>query len=132
MARGKVVYRSRNVKVEFKLNRKGIAACALGPELRASCNRVVRERALPFAVSISPRSDDDHQHYADSWEVDDIVTGVSPESIGRPPMLRVGTRLVNQVRHAAAVEWGNARHPRGHHVLQRTLDHLNSIAHTSN
>lgn len=118
MAR-KTVYRGRNVTVEFELDRKGIAACAMGPELRASVLDLAEHEAKPFAVSISPHSNrQDHRHYADSF-------GIVPGAMMIRRMRRVAAHLINSAPHAAAVEWGNERTPNGHRVLGRTLDHLN-------
>ena len=125
--RGKVVYRGRHVIVQFKLDRKGIAMVALGPKLAEAVMDVAHTRAMPYAKSISPRSNQtDHEHYQDSFRVDAILTGIAPDSIGKPPMLRVGARLMNVARHAAAVEWGR-KGRRGHRVLGRTLDHLHGV-----
>lgn len=128
---GKVVYRSPNVVVRFKLDRDGIRKIALGPELRSACHDVVESKALPYAIGISPVSDRRRaQHYIFSFQVHDVLTGMlAPENIGHPPMLRVGARLINTAPHAAAVEWGTAKNGgRGHRVLGRTLDYLNSAA----
>jgi hypothetical protein len=113
------VFRSRRIHVDFELDRQGIAEIAVGPELRNACHDVVAHKALPYAISISPRSLAEHQHYQDSFIVQDLlVFGIPPEH----PMTRVGTRLLNVVDHAAAVEWGNRRTPRGHHILRETLN----------
>lgn len=126
--RGKRVYTGRHVNVNFELDRKGIAKCAVGPDLRDACHDIIVNRALPYALSIAPRSSNNepgHQHYADHFEVDDTTTGLPPEAItARWPMLRVASRLVNQVRHAVFVEFGG-QHENGHQVMTRTLEHLN-------
>lgn len=120
------VYTGRHVNVEFEMDPKGIAACAVGPQLRDACHDVVVTRALPYAYGISPRSSQhEHRHYQDSFKVEDVLTGIAPDSIGEPPMLRVGTRLLNVARHAAVVEFGR-KGSRGYRVLGRTLDHLNT------
>ena len=122
----KRVYTGRHVTVDFEMDVGGIARCAVGDELRDACHSVVVSRALPYAYAISPRSSqDDHEHYQDSFKVEDVLTGIAPDSIGKPPMLRVGTRLLNVARHAAVVEFGR-RGYRGHRVLGKTLDHLNT------
>lgn len=122
--RGNLVYRGRHVTVTFELDRKGIAVMAVGKELRHSCHEVVA-KALPYAVSISPRSSRDHQHYQDSFVTESTLTGLPPESIGKIPMLRVSARLVNIAAHAAAVEWGDMGDGgRGYRVLRRTLQHI--------
>lgn len=133
VGRGKVVYRSRDVTVRFEMDYKGIAALALGPRLAAVVFDVASRKAMPYAISVSPRSDrrrdgDNRAHYQDSFRVVPLVTGAPParEIIGKPPMWRVGARLINVSPHAAAVEWGN-RGRRGHRVLGKTLDHLHGI-----
>ncbi len=125
------VYTGRHVRVDFQLDARGIRKIAVGWHLRRACLLVVSTQALPYAVAISPRSnrdreeDRDHPHYQDSFEVESVVTGLAPESIGNPSMRRVGARLVNVARHAAVVEYGK-RGQRGHHILRRTLEHLDS------
>lgn len=124
--RGDFVWQGQHVTVTFEADKKGLAKCAVGKELRAACHQIVELVALPYAISISPRSSrDDHIHYQDQFAVQDTWTGITPESIGRPPMLRVATRLVNFAPHAAAVEWGNQKTGgTGRHVLRKTLQHI--------
>lgn len=120
MAR-KTVYRGTNVKVDFELNRKGIAECAMGIELRTSVLLCATVEAKPYARSISPRSDRNdpgHVHYQDSFHV-------VPGAVMIRAMRRVAALLINNAPHATTVEWGNNRVVSGHRVLGRTLDHLN-------
>ncbi len=131
-AHGRPVYQGRHVTIQFELDRAGIARCAVGRDLAEAVMQVVNRRARPYAIAISPRSDRDEDddarpHYQDSFDTELVLTGVSPEAIGKPPMLRVGGRLVNKAPHAAAVEWGR-RGFRGHRVLGKTLDHLHGIS----
>lgn len=90
----------------------------MSPKLLEAVMSVAQDRALPYAVSISPRSTRVHRHYQDSFVV---IPGT--EVIAR--LRRVAARLWNMAPHAAAVEWGN-EHTGGHgqKVLQRTLEHL--------
>ncbi len=125
------VYTGTHVRVDFALDRSGIRRIAVGPALRKSCLEVAA-KAMAYAVSISPRSsrtddDDDHPHYQDSFRIRTVHTGLPPESIGNPPMRRIGARLVNIARHAAVVEYGK-RGQRGKHILRRTLEHLDTGA----
>jgi hypothetical protein len=122
----KRVYTGTHVTVDYEPDKESIARCAVGPELAGAVMDIATTKALPYAVSISPRSNRNHRHYQDSWAVVPILTGVPPAAlvIGEPPMLRVGAALYNTSPHAAAVEWGNAKHPRGHHILQKVLDRL--------
>jgi hypothetical protein len=127
MAAGREVYRGRHVIVSFQMDRSGIAQIAMGPKLLAAVLDLAETKAKPYAESISPRSDrDDHVHYADSFVV-------VPGTAWIAAMRRVAARLYNTAPHAAAVEWGNAGvNARGHRVLGRTLDHLNSFGHDHN
>lgn len=125
MAPGRVVYRGQHVTVSFNMDRKGIAKVAMGPELAAAVINLAETKAKPFAVSISPRSNRAHQHYADSFTV---VPGT--ETIAA--MKRVAARLINTAPHAAAVEWGNEKTPNGHRVLGKTLDHLSRLGREHN
>lgn len=118
MAHRRTVYRSPHVKVEFEMDRKGIAEIAMGPRLREAVLDFAENEAKPYAVSISPRSDrQDHVHYADSFHV-------VPGAMMIRGMRRVAAHLINSAEHAAAVEWGNERVPRAQRILGRTLDHF--------
>lgn len=116
------VFTGRHVIVRFVPDKAGIAKCAMGPELRAAVNHLAEHVAKPYAERISPRSNrDDHVHYADSFTV-------VPGTAWIAAMQRVAARLFNTAPHAAAVEWGNGgANSRGHRVLGRTLDHLNTM-----
>ena len=106
------------VRVRFVLDRKGIAACAVGPELRAAVHDIAAS-ALPYAELISPVDTGD---YATSWEVvDTIVT-----DIGHPPMARVAAQLTNTSDHAVLVEVDTPNSP-GHRVLARVLDWIDVL-----
>lgn len=129
--KGRIIYRSPNMIVRFKLDRGGIRKCAVGPELRASCHEFVTTVALPYAMRIAPRSrrvaDPEKPHYQDSFRVQDVITGKGPEEIvGDPPMRRVGTRLLNVSPHAIIVEVGPGPR-RGARVLGKTLNHIQTL-----
>ncbi len=113
------------VHVVFKPDKKGIAAVAVGPELRKACHDLVEHKAKPYAVAISPIGDPGDRRgpytpgdYISSWVVLDTFTVIAA-------MRRVATQLWNMSPHAAAVEWGNDQVGDGHHVLGETLDFLN-------
>ncbi len=114
------VYASPRMVVQFELDRQGIEKVAVGDELRDATRSAVTQRAMPYAISISPRGDT--LEYVSSWEPVDTYVVIAG-------MRRVACRLLNTSQHAAAVEWVSKRgfgHGRG--VLRRTLAHLNSTS----
>lgn len=115
----RLVHRGRHVTVHFKLDWNGIAQCAMGKDLRRSVRDLVRDKAMPYAISISPRSDATHTHYQDSFTV--VMSTVTIRGL-----TRVAAQLYNIAPHAAAVEWGNRRIRHPHRVLGQTLDHLHN------
>ncbi len=121
------VYRSPTgrVTVEFDVDsyKRGIARCAVGPELRGVVDAIAHTAEL-YAKSISPRSRRQHQHYQDSFRHQRTTVVLPP----RWPMRRVCARLWNVAPHAAAVEWGGAHNPTGHRVLGKTLERLEHLA----
>jgi hypothetical protein len=122
---GRRVFTGGRVHVHFDMNRKGIAGIAMGPELAASVMEVAEQTALPYAVSISPRSGrTDKIHYQDSFVV-------VPGTAWIVAMRRVAARLYNLAPHAIVVEVGTDKTP-AHRVLGKTLDHLNSLGHDHN
>jgi hypothetical protein len=126
MAPGTAVYRGRHVIVSFHMDRAGIAKIAMGPKLQAAVLDLAETTAKPYAERISPRSDRQHIHYADSFVV-------VPGTAWIAAMKRVAARLFNTAPHAAAVEWGSAKNGgRGQRILGQTLDHLNSLGHDHN
>ena len=115
-------------EVRFRMNYGGIAMLASGPEMR----RMAVEATKPlkqFAERISPRSQRQHKHYAESFDIESTLV----PDIGGPPlghMLRWGALLVNNSPHATQVELGVQGHGRdypGHHVFERTLRHFASL-----
>ncbi len=125
--RGQLVYRGVHTTVHFKLNRVGVAAVAVSRQVGDACEDWAKHKAMPYAVSISPRSrESDKKHYFQSFEVHSILTGAPPASklIGRPPMLRRGAILINTSPYAIAVEYGEKRasaRQKSHRVLGKTL-----------
>lgn len=125
--RGQLVWRGLHTTVHFKMNRKSIRAIAVSPEVGDACHDWAEHKAKPFAMSISPTSNDTaKKHYIDSFEVHPILTGAPPAStlIGRPPMMRRGAILINTAPYAIAVEYGGKRaraRQKSHRVLGRTL-----------
>jgi hypothetical protein len=127
--RGKRVYTGIHVTVHFDLDRQGIKLLAVSPQVGDGVEDFVKTKLKPYARSISPRSrrnEAGHIHYQDAFETDRVITGAPPaaEIIGRPPMRRVGVRLLNVAPHAAAVEFGN-RGRKSHRVLGKTLARFN-------
>jgi hypothetical protein len=125
--RGQLVWRSPHATVHFKMDRRGIQGVALSAEVGDACRDWAQHKAKPFAISISPRSQESGKtHYADSFEVHSVLVGAPPSLtiIGRPPMLRAGAILINTSPYAVAVEYGGKRaHARqtSHRVLGKTL-----------
>lgn len=107
----------------FDLNLAGIAAMAVGPELLSVCRQAGRD-VTDLAITFAP---EDSGEYKQSFDLVDIIE----TSIGRPPlppMVRVGTDLVNTADHAALVEvgWsrtvnGTTRVVAGHHPIGRAV-----------
>jgi len=106
------------VSVRFVLDRAGIAACAVGPELRDAVHAIAAS-ALPYAEMISPVDTGD---YATSWEVVDTIVA----DIGHPAMPRVAAQLANTSGHAVLVEVDTPNSP-GRHILSRVLDWIDVL-----
>jgi hypothetical protein len=109
------------------------AKLAVGPELKGIMRSIAEDAktiALEIVDSEHIRSDREHQHYADSFEVDTELIHWA----GRYPGMRVTGVLKNTVGHAAAVEWGyrGRKEDEGvwdsaHRVLGRTLERLGDV-----
>lgn len=110
------VYTGRHLIAQFELDRSGIAKIAVSEPLQHAVRAAVVERAMPYAVSISPRGDT--LDYVSSWRAADGYTVIAG-------MRRAACKLVNISDHAAAVEWGRGG-KQG--ILRRTLAHLNSTS----
>ncbi len=114
------VYVSPRMLVQFEMDRAGIARVAVGQELRDAVHDCVVQRAMPYAISISPHGDT--LDYVSSWRAIDTYEVIAG-------MRRAACRLFNGSGHAAAVEWVSRRgFGRGYAVLGRTLAHLNSTS----
>lgn len=110
----------------YRPNSSGFRDLALSPKVREALARVC-EKAKGHAEEISAdiRSDQEHQHYNESFEV-------RPETVewaGEHPGPRAAARLQNTAPHAAAVEYGYKGRAAGptdsaHRVLGRTLEWL--------
>ena len=104
------------VVVKFVPDKKGVAGVAVSRPVQQATQKVAGE-GKRYAMSISPV---DSGEYLTSWEIIPSTTVIAG-------MRRAAALLMNHSSHAAAVEYGNAATKGdGHHVLQRTLDHLNS------
>lgn len=99
----------------YRPNNDAFAKMAIGPEVAAAVTaEAVRARGIAESLSESFRKTGE---YADSFEVsttEDTVAGAR----------RAAGRLENTSDHAAAVEWGNSRDSKAHHVLGHTLEAL--------
>ncbi|MFG1872150.1 hypothetical protein [Micromonospora arborensis] len=112
----------------FDLNREGIAAIAVGPEVHRVC-REVAQLGKGFAERIAPRSGietEDHEHYQDQFLIVDVLV----TDVGDPPMARRGVHLANLSPKAKLIEVGAANSgagERGYRVMHRTVEWLGSF-----
>lgn len=90
-------------KVKFKLNKRWAREFLKSQDV-VDCALTKAEASKKHAESIAPRSDKDHQHYADNFYVE-----VSDRSDRR------GARVVNNTPYAAVIETRDA-------VLGRSID----------
>lgn len=82
----------------YRPSKAGWDAIALSPQIQAACVAEA-ERGKPFAQSISPvRSGEYKSRFR-----------VEPATVAFRRGPRVAARLVNDAKHAAAVEFGNRR-----------------------
>jgi hypothetical protein len=114
--RRQTVYASPRLIVTFEMDRTGIRKIAVGEALKAAVHSAVVQRAMPFAIQISPHGDT--LEYVSSWRAVDGFTVIAG-------MRRAACNLLNTSGHAAAVEWGRGGNQR---ILGRTLAHLNGTS----
>lgn len=100
----------------FKANNAAFAAMAVGPELRAAC-LAIAEKAKADAIALAADFAQTGE-YLNSFEVTSTTTELRTGFGSHPVAAGV---LTNVSPHAAAVEWGNKRDPKAHHVLGRVL-----------
>lgn len=106
-------YTGKNLVIDFEMDREGFRKIAVSDHVRDAITRVVRERALPYAMAISPYdSKSKGPHYRDSFVIRQGFETVAG-------LRRAATRLFNTSAHSVEVEWIN-----GAHVLGRTLSYL--------
>lgn len=100
---------------DFKASYEGIGQMLRSAEMQAAMHRIVDEKMLPFAESISPfdPDDPDGQYYKDGFEVS---SGVQHEKTSR-----AYGRLINTDSAAVYVEYGAKATP-AYRVLGRSLD----------
>lgn len=113
------VYKSPRLTAEYETDREGIAGIAVSPPVKAMVHAAVMQRAMPYAIQISPRGPTGE--YVSSWKAVDTYTVVAG-------MRRAACKLLNTSDHAAAVEWGRGGNQR---ILGRTLDWLNGTSSTA-
>jgi hypothetical protein len=114
--RRNTAYASPRMVVQFEMDRGGIRRIAVGGALRDAVHNLVVQRAMPYAIQISPRGAT--LEYVSSWSAVDGYTIIAG-------MRRVACKLLNSAGHAAAVEWGRGGHQE---ILGRTLAHLNGTS----
>jgi hypothetical protein len=110
------VYVSQRMVVQFEMDRRGIARVAVGQPLRDAVHSLIVQKAMPYAISISPHGET--LEYVSSWRAIDTFEVIAG-------MRRAACRLFNGSGHAAAVEWGRGGNQR---ILGRTLAYLNSTS----
>jgi hypothetical protein len=108
-----LAYKSSRLTAHSELTRAGVRRIAMSARLKEIVTSIAKERAMPYAISISPRSNQRHRHYQDSFMVDTTAMQIKD-------LIRVAARLWNTSDHAAAVEWRYQ-----YRVLGRTLAYLN-------
>lgn len=114
-------FRGKHVEYHgFDFNREGIARCAVGPEIRATVQKVTTQ-ALAYAQLVSPGDDGS---YEQGFRSDvRIIPDYPFRSKPAPPMARWAGFVQNVSRSAILVEVGSDRTP-AHRVLGRTLEWL--------
>lgn len=117
--RGRIVYRSRHLRVWYEFNRRGIATFAMNPTLHRSLEHVVDRVAYPYALSVSPADSGD---YISSF----ITEHTTVTILG---LRRTSVRLVNTAPHARIVEVGYRNTP-AYRVFGKTLAYLDATAQT--
>ncbi|HEV3309960.1 MAG TPA: hypothetical protein VG815_05545 [Chloroflexota bacterium] len=105
----------------FKANSAAFKEMAVGPEVTAIVTEIAA-RGLEIAQGLSEPFAKTHD-YATSFNVRTAVV-ILRTGFGSHPV--VAGILENTSDHAAAVEWGNKKDSRSHHVLGRTLEELES------
>lgn len=99
----------------FHASYAGIGEMLRSAEMQAAMHRIVEEKMLPYAVSISPYDpkSTDGTHYVDAFEVSSGVHhGKTSRAYGR---------LTNTDAAALYVEYGT-KNNEAHRVLGRSLD----------
>lgn len=107
----------------YQPDHDGLNEIARSPAVRAAlAAAATKAKGIAEAMSEDFRTDQKHQHYADSFKVEEGTV----DWIGQYPGRRGAAYLVNDSDHALAVEWGNGRDGEAHHVLGRTLGMLDA------
>lgn len=102
----------------FQPDHNGLNQIARSPEVRAAL-MAVGAKTMGKAVALAQdfRTTKTHPHYADAFKVESTTVDWK----GDYPGIRGCVEVSNTSDHAAAVEWGNARDTKPHHVLGRVL-----------
>lgn len=102
----------------YQADHDGLNEIARSPEVRAALAAVAM-KAKGIAEGLSADFTDTGD-YASSFKIESDTI----EWTGEYPGRRAAAYLVNDSDHATAVEWGNSRNHKPHHVLGRTLGML--------
>lgn len=114
----------QNVRLKrFKLNKKGIAACAVGDELADAVSDIAH-KAIGYAQLISP---DDSTEYQRSFRVHVHIVPDITYRVRGEPMARWSAEIANNAHSAIIVEVGAQNTP-DYRVLGRTLEWIELTA----
>lgn len=106
----------------FKQDEAGIRALLNGPEVAAVLTTIA-EKGKAIAIGLSTEFVDTGEYIA-SFNVRTETVRLPFSTTRSPAHEVVAAILENTADHAAAVEYGNRRDPKAHHVLGQTLDAL--------
>lgn len=102
----------------YQQDSDGLNAIARSPAVRAAL-LAVAEKGKAIAIGMSADFTDTGDYISHFKVEDDTI-----DWVGEYPGRRAAANLINDSDHAAAVEFGNSRDHKPHHVLARTLDAL--------
>lgn len=116
-------WRGRHISYDgFEPSKTGIAACAVGPEIRSAVGSIAREATM-YAQLIAPS---DTRGYQSGFRTEVQIVPDIPFRVRGFPMRRWSGEVVNTDPSAIWVEL--AQGGDGHRVMRRTLEWIESVA----